>query len=374
MDDCPICRFDRSALGLPSSAPRPVQADEWDHDDRIHGLFLGMAIGDGIGALLHRGDAVPTAPEPGSLTTGGATSLGLFTTDGLVRMAVRYDLKGIGPAWDLIRHALRRWAVLQTAGAGATTAGPVGGWLMRQHVLHRAVDGFGATVAAVKSDVDVYSGFEERREPRNRVNQSTGAGALVRVASAGAIFSPAVALLVGSVAAAYTHGAPEAYLSGGALARIVSSLITGASTQEAVGETLEELASWPGSAGVTRALQRPAEVDGGRAVRSLATGVAAALGTDETDPVAVIVRSARAGGTAAAIVTGAIVGARNGAIAMPAAWRSAPDAVATIEEMATTVSVAHRAYVMVRRLPGWEPESDSPFEGHPVSRWLSERS
>ncbi|MBA2253758.1 MAG: hypothetical protein H0W07_01410, partial [Chloroflexi bacterium] len=92
------------------------------------------------------------------------------------------------------------------------------------------------------------------------------------------------------------------------------------------------------------------------------------------EPIAAIRRAADAGGTGAAVVAGAIVGARVGAIGLPGAWRNAPDAVSVIEEVARTVSVAHRAYVMGRRIPGWEPLSDSLFEGHPASRWLMGRA
>ena len=344
-----------------------MAADEWVHDDRIHGAILGLVIGDALGALRHQGQSWPRDLAPGSLKTGGATQLGLFTAAGLISMYARLAEKGIGPAWGVIRHGLDRWMVTQ----GRTPHpifGPPGegwpdGWLVLQHPLHRRVDGFDATVPALSSRIDPSEGLVERHVPASVPNTSTGAGALVRVAGAGLIARPQDAFLVGAVASAYTHGGADGYLSGAALARIVAGLVAGDQAGDVLDAARAELASWPGGETVRTVMGgglAPRPTSSG--ARALAIGVECLHPRSPLAPIPAIESSLAKGGTAAGVVTGVLVGAGFGRSAFPSGWIAAPDVTSVLEEIGRAMSCAHRAWAMGRELPGYggDPISAGP--------------
>jgi len=245
--DCPLCARlppDRTAI---IRYPAPVAADEWLADDRIRGAFIGLALGDGFGGL--DGPAIndlATVPAPGTLVTGGATQLGLFTAESIIRMDLRFTAKGIGPAWAVIQHGLQRWAWTQgSAGpfsfAQDSSSWP-DGWVVRQHSLHRTASGFAGTLAALESTRDVGSELAQAREVKNRPNRSDGRGALVRVGLTGTIIERERAFLAGAVAASYTHGGSDGYLSSGVLSRVVAGLLAGEEPAAAQRAAIQECA------------------------------------------------------------------------------------------------------------------------------------
>ncbi len=368
---CEVCRRLPTDTTSVIDYPAPVAADEWVADDRIRGAFIGAALGEGLAALGSAATAEP--PSPATLLTGGATQLGLFTADSLIRLELRATAKGIGPAWNVIQHGLHRWAWSQNSAGpfpyATHSTGWPDGWLERQHRLHRPVSGFTSTMAATKLDRDVGSELANAREIHDRPNHSNGRGGLVRVGYAGLILPREYAFLSGAVAASYTHSGADGYLSGGVLARVVSGLLAGEDMNEARAIAVGELASWPHSDRLAGRLH-------GKPHTSAVSPAAAALihgltyGLAEDDPVAAVRRALAEGGTAAGIVAGLLVGTRIGATAIPAAWRVAPDVIDLIEEIAQAVSIANRAWVMRRELPGWSYETDDVFEEHPVCRLL----
>lgn len=350
--------------------PAPVKADEWLRDDRIRGALLGLALGDALGSLAHAGKAPPVDPSPGSLRTGGATQLALFTGEGVLRMYVRLTAKGIGPAWSVMRHALDRWMVTQgrepnTTFAWQPEAWP-DGWLVRQHRLHHRVDGFGATVEALGVQADTWEGMPERHLATSLPNTSSSAGALVRVLGAGLVAMPKDATLVGSIAAAITHGGSDGYLSGGAIARLVAGLVAGAPIESARNAASADLSRWAGSGPVRAALSGGGAIGPSSATRALAAAMSYASFAIPDDPVTTIGRAIAVGGTAAGAVAGAVAGARLGASAFPAGWLMAPDVADLVEEIARACSAAHRAWVMGRTLPGYEQTPGIAFEEHPA--------
>jgi ADP-ribosyl-[dinitrogen reductase] hydrolase len=365
-DACKACSLLPSEEPAAIRWPAPVEADEWARDDRIRGALLGLALGDALGSLAHAGKTQPVDPSPGSLRTGGATQLALFTADGVIRMYVRFAAKGIGPAWGVMRHALDRWMVTQgrepnTTFAGQPEAWP-DGWLVRQHRLHRRVDGFGATVEALGVQADTWEGMPERHVATSLPNTSSGAGALVRVLAAGLVAMPRDATLVGSIAAAITHGGSDAYLSGGALARLVAELLAGTPMGDAISVTSADLSGWTGSTSVRTALSGGSTTGASSATRALAAAMSYASFGAPDEPVVTIGRAIAAGGTAAGVVAGAVAGARLGASAFPAGWLMAPDVADLVEEMTRGCSAAHRAWVMGRDLPGYDQPPDMPFD------------
>lgn len=230
---------------------------------------------------------------------------------------------------------------------------------------------FGATVSALHTKTDAAEGLAERHAPSSRVNDSDGAGALVRAAPAGLLFGPDNALLVGAITAAYTHGGSAGHLAAAALARILSGLIHVDSFTDCVAQAKGELAAWPAGAVVLPALDGVSDLSGSqpRAVRALRDGINSARRA-EPSIVDGIGTAAAEAGTSAAVVAGALLGAIHGASSIPSDWRAAPDVVGTIDEMSDALSNAHRAWEMGRDLPGWDYEASGPFEEHPACRLL----
>jgi ADP-ribosyl-[dinitrogen reductase] hydrolase len=350
--------------------PVPMAADEWARDERIRGALLGLAVGDALGSLARAGASSPVDPSPGSLRTGGATQLALFTAEGVLRMHVRLAAKGIGPAWGVMRHALDRWMVTQgrqpnTTFAWQPEAWP-DGWLVRQHRLHQRVDGFGATVEALRVQADTWEGMPERHVATSLPNTSNGAGAVVRVLGAGLVAQPKDAMLLGSIAGAITHGGADGYLAAGALARLVSELVAGTPIEDAIAAASADLSTWPGSGPVRTALSGSASAGGSSATRAIAIAMSYASFGAPDEPVTTIGRAIAAGGTSAGVVAGAVAGARLGASAFPAGWLMATDVADVVEEIARASSAAHRAWVMERELPGYAYEPDEPFAEDPT--------
>ncbi|MGH3613257.1 MAG: hypothetical protein ACRDRK_11825 [Pseudonocardia sp.] len=68
---------------------------------RVRGLLLGLALGDALGNGKQS--------ERGPILATVTTQLACFTTEGLIRMWVRGDHRGIGPALGVTWNAYRRW-------------------------------------------------------------------------------------------------------------------------------------------------------------------------------------------------------------------------------------------------------------------------
>ena len=367
---CEVCRRLPTDSTSAIRYPAPVAADEWAAEDHIRGAFIGAALGDGIGA--QGSSPTGTPPPPATLSTGGGTQLGLFTADSLIRLELRAMAKGIGPAWSVIQHGLQRWAWTQGSEgpfpfASHSTDWP-DGWLERQHRLHRKAPGFASTMAATTLDRDIGSELADAHEIHHRPNHSDGRGGLVRVGFAGLILPLEHAFLAGAVAASYTHGGADGYLSGGVLARVVAGLLAGEDPKTAHASGARELASWPHSGRLIGWLEGKPMGPASPAAAALSHGLT--YGLAEEDPIAAVRRAVVDGGTAAGITAGIIVGTRLGASAIPAGWRVAPDVIDIIEEVAQAASVANRAWVMRRDLPGWAFQTDDIFEEPPACRLL----
>lgn len=87
---------------------------------RVRGLLLGLALGDALASDHQSG----RGPLPATVTT----QLACFTTDGLIRMWIRGELKGIGPALSVVWNAYRRWAMIQGIDLGRNVH-ELDGWL-----------------------------------------------------------------------------------------------------------------------------------------------------------------------------------------------------------------------------------------------------
>jgi hypothetical protein len=223
-------------------------------------------------------------------------------------------------------------------------------------------------MAATTLDRDVGSELADAREIYDRPNHSDGRAGLVRVGYAGLVLPLEHAFMAGAVAASYTHSGADGYLSGGVLARVVAGLLAGEATTAARAAAALELASWPHSGRLVGWLTGKPAGPASPAAAALSHGLTYGLADD--DPITAVRRALAEGATAAAIAAGIVAGTRMGATAIPAGWRVAPDVIGRIEEFAQAASVANRAWVMRRDLPGWAFETDDIFEEPPACRLL----
>lgn len=104
---------------------------------RVRGLLLGAALGDAI-----------TSPGT-SLRVSVTTQLSCFTAESLIRMWVRGDNKGIGPALGLAWRAYQRWAHVQNIETGGEHV-TLDGWLHAVPLLAQRRGDAPAVVSALK--------------------------------------------------------------------------------------------------------------------------------------------------------------------------------------------------------------------------------
>ena len=376
IDACGIC----SALSSeppPIAYPPPLADDERERVDRIRGCLFGAAIGDAVGRLMRQGLPVPDLPAAASLQVGGATQLALFSAEGMVRMLVRYKAKGIGPAFSVNRHAYDRWlftqgypgdAELLRARWGWGVERWPDGWLVHRHELHHRRSTMTTTAQALRHDE--MSEVDEDRHLRPRPNRSRGAGAVVRAAPGGLLVVPEFAFEMGVRLAGYTHGHPDAFLGAGVLSALVCRILHGERLDEALVTIRADLDGWPGSERLYPILDAVADdrrdlATPSPALAALVHGLRSVRG--DVKPVVAAEKAASAGGTAAAVIAGQVLGVMHGIGAWPDAWRMGVEVGSAIDWMAEAVGVAHRAWDLGRDIPGAEWQSRDIFEEHPVS-------
>jgi ADP-ribosyl-[dinitrogen reductase] hydrolase len=380
-DSCGVCAVLPHETYQSRRYAETVGHKERVRDDRILGCLVGGAIGDAIGRLTIADQPVPANPTAESLEVGGGAQLALFTAEGMVRMLVRFHARGIGPAFAVIKHAYDRWLFTQgntadadaarTRWAGGSADGWPDGWLVRRHELHHRRSDMGTTVTALRRSNISELGQDRRVHPRP--NTSTGAGGVVRAAPGGLLVGEEFAFEIGVRIAAFTHGHPDALLSAGIVTALVCRMLQGASLEDAIAGMRGDLLNWPGSTPFYRILDVIAadharSTETSRSVQALVHGAIAAR--DHRDPVSAVRSAAVSGGSAAAVVAGQLSGVLHGATAWSEAWRQATEVANVAQELSAAVSVAHRAWVMGRDIPGARFEAQGMFEEHPVSMLL----
>jgi len=203
---------------------------------RHRGCLLGGALGDALGypiefktsaSVIHR-DHGTAAPAKLDYTGKGAlisddTQMTLFTADGVVRSALRFNEQGMCNAVLVLHRAYLRWLRTQQepfVDRGPTTTDAEDGWLLKQRALwaRRAP---GNTCLNSLISGQEYS-------TKNRANNSKGCGAIMRSAPIG--MTPGFGRQVFELAVdagALTHGHPSGYLSAGYFASVINSLVYG---------------------------------------------------------------------------------------------------------------------------------------------------
>lgn len=355
--------------GAPATtAARGVLTD--DRTTRINGCMLGGAVGDALGQPVAEEslpeireahgnsgvrDLVDGRFQAGSLSD--CTQMSLFTLEGLVRAG---RSRRLHDAPELSRHvqlAYQRW--LHTQGVDwAEAGGPEGGnapdgWLIQQDSLFARRSPGDTCLRALQQ----HAGGEPVASFQHRLNDSKGSGGVVRAAPAG-LWSddPTEVFRIGATTAVLTHGHPSGFLPAGALAVIVQQLVAGHSLPNAVDRALTEMSAWGGHEetliGLRGAIELAATGDptpeqiteqlgtGELGEQVLAIAVCAALSHPQSFTDAVLLAANHSGRThSTAAVCGNIMGAAQGASAVPVRWRDKLELRETIEALVRDAAV-----------------------------------
>lgn len=313
--------------------------------EEVLGCFLGGAVGDALGADIEfdslarirrrfgpQGIADYAGRSGGHITDD--TQMTLFTAEGLLRASARFpDERSVhGPT--MIHRSYLRWLMTQSQPDHIRVVRDHGaaiesGWLLTNAELHVARAPGATCLAALRS------GAMGTITPP--INTSKGCGGVMRVAPIG-LAPVADPFVLAAEAAAITHGHPSGYLSAGAFALMIASLVAGASLPDAVDVARTRVAGEPGHQETTDALAAAVQLAhdepvpapeiverlGGGWVgeEALAIAVYAALvARDLEHGVATAVNHSGDSDSTGAIA-GNLLGAASGASVIPDRWRS----------------------------------------------------
>ena len=305
------------------------------------GCLLGLAAGDGLGHGPER--------ENGFLATSAYTQMAAYGCNGLLLGVTRGQLSGaMAPPVRYIAMALQEWADIQV---WKRDAGPVRCWVSRSPRL----DYRRCTEPGV---LDVLT----RGTPGTMEDHASaldGPGALMTAAAVGLFFDPErlprkEIQRLGAEAAALTHGDPAAFLSGAALAHILSRIVWNGETdaeklsQEAGAmlrrrfgreyhqvrdicarlKTMRTLARWhkPGR-------EEALELIGRETAAQVLTGALYCCIAGPRELEANLEEAAK-WSPAGAAVAGAILGAIHGEEAIPEQWREELECESVLRELA----------------------------------------
>ena len=231
----------------------------------FRGCLVGGAIGDALGwpvEFLKRKEIVQRFGEGGIqdlvLASSGKaeitddTQMILFTAEGILRAETRGNAKGICHPPTVVFYAYQRWLLTQGYPKVEEYEWIYDGWLLKIKELY-AVRSPGKTC---------LSSLASRKQGtmEDPINNSKGCGGVMRAAPAGLFYPKERAFLLASEYAALTHGHPSGYLSAGALACIIASIIEGSDIEAAVRDSLTELQNYENHDECTEILKRALEL------------------------------------------------------------------------------------------------------------------
>lgn len=290
-------------------------------------MLLGLTLGDALGTG-------PTEPSvSGPLAAGVTTQLTAFTVEGLIRASVRFAHKGICHPPTVVWHACCRWAYLQgiepnlmrERWAWDSPQGWPDGWLASVPALSQRRGSAPATVAALKSPAPGTS--------EHATTTSAGYHAVTRTLPSAVLISRKGMGFGDDFArelTAQTHGAAEAHETA-AVAAVLASHLLGGGPLERVPDLIRQTSrssevaveasrAWdlgtkkPGSSSVLANLAPRAT-----ALSALVGGLYVVASFPESRSVdralAFALKSPRRASVAP--VAGALLGARDGADALP---------------------------------------------------------
>ena len=237
--------------------------------EKIYGCLLGGAIGDALGypvEFMSHTQILDAYGENGidDLVRGNAnisddTQMTLFTAEGILLTT------SMEKVVDNIYLAYLRW--LSTQGYNIPVVEE--GWLIHDTRLHERRAPGNSCISSLQSG--------KMGTIQDPINSSKGCGGVMRVAPLGVLCPPDDAFAYGMETAAITHGHPSGYYPAGALARIISLILTGKDLNQAVEDTLTHLMGYEGSEETLYLLQKAhrmsqEETDPLQAIKTLGQG------------------------------------------------------------------------------------------------------
>lgn len=233
--------------------------------DHFRGCLLGGAIGDALGwpveflklkeikkryGAAGITDLVEGIKGKAEITDD--TQMTLFTAEGILRAETRRNEKGACHPPSVVYNAYLRWLSTQGYPKIKDRNWIYDGWLIGVKELHeRRAPGhtcLSALSAGRKGTIE------------KPINNSKGCGGVMRVAPAGLFYRKESAFNMAAEFAALTHGHPAGYLSAGALAHMIASIIEGQDIEAVVKSALAELQNHENHQECTRSLHQALEL------------------------------------------------------------------------------------------------------------------
>lgn len=230
------------------------------------GCLVGGAIGDALGwpvEFMTKDEIDRQYGRDGiqelQITSSGKaeitddTQMTLFTAEGIIRAEARSSLKGIPSSPpDVVFFAYQRWLLTQSGTKVDEYEWIYDGWLLNVKELYARRAPGNTCISALES--------REKGSVEAHINNSKGCGGVMRVAPAGLFYRKEGAFNMAAGFAALTHGHPSGFLSAGAHANIIASLIEGQDLETAVIEAINVLKTHEGHEECTMGLNKAIEL------------------------------------------------------------------------------------------------------------------
>lgn len=307
----------------------------------FRGCLLGGAIGDALGwpvEFLQYEDILSRYGKDGILDlvlskNGTAeitddTQMTLFTAEGILRAETRINEQEICDTSSMVYFAYLRWLNTQGYPKIEELDWIYDGWLYNVKELHnRRAPGNSCLSALLSGNIGSID---------DPINNSKGCGGVMRTAPAGLFYSRPEAFRAAADFAALTHGHPSGYLSAGALAFIIASIIDGEDIEAAALNSLKELEKHKGHEECSEAIKKAIDLyhsdlkplaaieglgEGWVGEEALAISLYCALKYKDDFKMALITAVNHKGDSdSTGAITGNILGAYLGVCSIPQAW------------------------------------------------------
>jgi len=311
------------------------------NQEHYRGCLIGGAIGDALGwpvefmkydSIKHKygqtGITDLACADSGLAEITDDTQMTLFTAEGILRANTRGNLKGICHPPSVVYYSYQRWLLTQGYPKIDEYDWIYTGWLLGVKELYARRAPGNTCLSALLS--------RTKGEIQSPLNNSKGCGGVMRVAPAGLAYDKKRAFEMGAEFACITHGHPSGYLSAGALAFIIASIIEGNDIDAAVKKSILETKDYKGHEECTKALNQALELadsnlpdseaikilgEGWVGEEALAIAVYCSLKHKEDFKKALIASVNHSGDSdSTGAITGNIAGAYFGLSIIPQAW------------------------------------------------------
>jgi len=240
------------------------------NQEHFRGCLIGGAIGDALGSPVEflmldsikhkfgkKGITDLVFAGSGLAEITDDTQMTLFTAEGILWAIKRGNERGIWHPPTAIYYAYQRWLVTQGYPKHDQYEGTYNSWLLGVKKLYASRAPGNTCLSALLS--------REMGTIEKPINNSKGCGAVMRVAPV------ALALIglpsdkefifkIGAESGAITHGHPSGYLSSGALAYIVASIIEGCNLKDSIYGAIAVLKDYEGHEECSSALENAVEL------------------------------------------------------------------------------------------------------------------